>query len=71
MAGLFRRTRTLKLRGIALLAAILFVIALPNLGETAQRHRDLLTFVIGGLVFLVVLSIEKRLKNRAAPKADL
>jgi len=64
MAGLFRSTGTLKARGIALLAALVVVVALPEFGPYAQRHRDLLTFAIGGLVFVIVFVLEKRSKGR-------
>lgn len=70
MSGLFKRTRTFKLRGIALLAAILFVAVLPYLGGFAERHRDLLTLLIGAVVFMAVLWVEKKLKRRAAMKPD-
>jgi len=62
MAGLFRRTGmgSLKARGIALLAALVVVLALPELGPYAQRHRDLLTFAIGGIVFAAVFLIGRR-----------
>lgn len=65
MAGLFRTTGTLKARGIALVAALIVVLALPSLGPYAQRHRDLLTFAIGGFVFVAVFLLEKRRKRRA------
>jgi hypothetical protein len=72
MAGLFRRTTTstLKARGIALLAALVVVLALPSLGPYAQRHRDLLTFAIGGIVFATVLLIGKRSKVGGGAKEE-
>jgi hypothetical protein len=60
MSGLFRRTGTLRARGIALLAALVVVLALPLLGPYAERHRDLLTFAIGGLVFALLVLFGRR-----------
>jgi len=68
MAGLFRRTGTLKARGIALLAALVVVLALPLFGPYAQRHRDLLTFAIGGIVFMIVCLIGNRSKSGGEAK---